>query len=37
MKYYIDDGIYNVIQASEEPVIFDMYELMTRRTRPAYS
>lgn len=36
MKYYINDGIYNVFQQSEEPVIFDMYELMRRPNRPYY-
>ncbi|MDI3320881.1 sigma 54-interacting transcriptional regulator [Pinibacter soli] len=36
MKYYINDGIYNVIQTAEEPVIFDMYELMRRSNRPYY-
>lgn len=36
MKYYINDGIYNVIQQSEGPVIFDMYELMRAQNRPYY-
>lgn len=36
MKYYINDGIHNVIQQSEGPAIFDMYELMRRPDRPYY-
>ncbi|PZF71042.1 hypothetical protein DN068_20295 [Taibaiella soli] len=36
MKYHIKDGIYDTIQQSQEPVIFDMYDLMRRRERPYY-
>jgi len=36
MKYDIHDGIYNVIQAAEEAVIFEMEELVRRRNKPPY-
>lgn len=36
MKYYINDGIYNVIQQAKEPAIFDMHALMQREGRPYY-
>ncbi|HEY4325106.1 MAG TPA: sigma 54-interacting transcriptional regulator [Mucilaginibacter sp.] len=36
MKYYIKDGIYNVIQESAGSAIFDMFELMRREKRPYY-
>jgi len=36
IKYYINDGIYNVIQQSREPAVFDMHDLMGRANRPSY-
>ena len=36
MKYFINDGIFNIIEESEEPVIFDMEELVRREDKPFY-
>lgn len=36
MKYYIKDGIYDAIQQSDGPAVFDMFELMRRENRPYY-
>ncbi len=36
MKYYIKDGIYNIIQEAKDWVIFDMKQLMTVVDRPYY-
>ncbi|XZF15607.1 sigma 54-interacting transcriptional regulator [Chitinophagaceae bacterium MMS25-I14] len=35
-KYYVKDGIYDVIQQSDGPVVFNMQELMQRTDRPYY-
>jgi len=36
MKYFINDGIFNIIEDAEEPVTFDMDELIMRSNRPWY-
>jgi transcriptional regulator with GAF, ATPase, and Fis domain len=36
MKYFINDGIFNVAQESTEPVSFQLEKLMTRENRPWY-
>ncbi|MDF2191626.1 sigma 54-interacting transcriptional regulator [Paraflavitalea sp. CAU 1676] len=36
MDYFINDGIYNIIETSVEPVFFDMCELVSRTNKPFY-
>lgn len=36
MKYFINDGVFNVIEEAVGPVIFDMQELKSRINRPFY-
>jgi len=36
MKFFVNDGIFNVIEASYEPVVFDMEELVSRSNKPFY-
>lgn len=36
LLYFINDGIFNVIENSSEPVIFDMEELHRRENKPFY-
>lgn len=36
MKYFINDGIFNVIEDSDQPVTFDIDELVTRTSKPFY-
>jgi formate hydrogenlyase transcriptional activator len=36
MKFFTRDGIFNVIEGSKEPVIFDMEELAKQESRPFY-
>lgn len=36
MKFFINDGIFDVIQSSAEPVVFDMDELTRRANHPFY-
>lgn len=36
MKYFINDGIFNVIEDSDQPVIFDIDELVNRGSKPFY-
>jgi len=36
MNFFINDGIFNVIEESTEPVIFDMDELVSRKNKPFY-
>ena len=35
-KFFINDGIFNVIEDSYEPVVFDMEELVSRSNKPFY-
>lgn len=36
LKYFINDGIFNVIENSKGPVVFDMEELVSRSNKPFY-
>jgi transcriptional regulator with GAF, ATPase, and Fis domain len=36
MKYFVNDGIFNIIEGSEDPVIFEMEELVGRINKPFY-
>lgn len=36
MKYFINDGVFNVLEDSTGPVIFDMDELVSRQNKPFY-
>jgi formate hydrogenlyase transcriptional activator len=36
LKYFINDGIFNIIEESKVPVIFDMEELVSRTNKPFY-
>ena len=36
LKFFVNDGIFNVLESSTDPVVFDIDELMARATRPFY-
>jgi transcriptional regulator with GAF, ATPase, and Fis domain len=36
MKYFVNDGVFNVIEEKDEPVLFDMDQLASRVNKPHY-